>query len=114
MNRSSSEATLRGPLVAGLALGLLAGGLFLGLMFIVGCSENLHPGTDRKRVCDSLQESGGFGWWLAVLFPALVLAASQIAPWFRRHVILTATTIILVAIAGWTYALLVVSGNIGS
>lgn len=113
MSRSSSEATLRGPLVAGLALAFLAVGLVLGVMFIAGCSENLHPGTDRKRVCDSLQESGGFGWWLAVLSPALVLVASQIAPWCRRHTVATASAIGLVAAAGWTYALLVVSGNIG-
>jgi hypothetical protein len=70
-------------------------------------------GTDRKQVCDSLQESGGFGWWLAVLSPALVLVGSQIAPWCRRHTIATASAIGVLAAAGWTYALLVVSGNIG-
>jgi hypothetical protein len=106
---SSPTAPLRGALISGLALALAFAGLFLGLMFVVGCSENLRPGTDRTRVCDSMQGDNGYRWWLAVLTPALVLLLSQAVPWFRRHAVITATSIALVMGAFWAYVLVAVS-----
>jgi hypothetical protein len=99
--------------VAVLAFGLAIAGFFLGLMLGVGCSENLHPNTDRTRVCESMRAWDGFKWWLIVLSPALLLLASQAIPWFRRHPLLTTTAIVLVMAPVWTYLLLVVSSNIG-
>lgn len=70
MNAPPSNASIRGPLVAAIGLGLVFGGLFAGLLLGVGCSENVHPYTDTARVCDSFSAWDGFNWWLAVLGPA--------------------------------------------
>jgi hypothetical protein len=101
------------PLVVVLAFVLTIVGFFLGLMLVVGCSENLHPNTDRTRVCESMRAWDGLKYWLVVLSPALVLLASQAFPWFRRHPLLATTAIVLVIAPVWTYLLLVVSSNIG-
>ncbi len=113
LNAPTSNPVVRAPLVVGCAIGLVVVGLALGLMLVVGCSENLHPNTDRARMCDTMQGRSGFTWWFAVLCPALVLLASQVVPWFRRHALLTAVSILVVTVAGWSYVLLIVSSNIG-
>ena len=101
------------PLVLPLAVGLLLAGLSCGMLFGVGCSENLHPYTDRTRTCEAISAWGGLWWWAAVLAPPVALLVTQLTAWGRGHVLATTLLIAIVLSAGWTYLLLVVSSNIG-
>jgi hypothetical protein len=90
---------------------LLFGVTFVcGLGFAAGCSENLHFGTDRERVCNGVQ---GVSWLLLLIAPMLALVLSQAIALFRRHPALTALAILTLTLAGWTFLLLIVSSNIG-
>jgi hypothetical protein len=90
--------------------------LYLGAALQAACNMDTFPDRgDAPRMCEAAGGDGGFPirWWLLVLAPALALLASQLVPWCRRNLVLTATSIALVAGAGWTFVLMVVNGNIG-
>ena len=94
-------------------MGLLLGGLFLGMLLGIGCSENVYANTDRADVCDTVRAWDGFTWWFLVLSPAALFVGSQLLPWFQRHA-LTAFVSVAIVLGGiWVYLLLVVSSNIG-
>jgi hypothetical protein len=79
------------------------------MLFGVGCSENLHPNTDRTRVCEAVEAWVGITWWVLVVAPAVLFLGSQSLPWFRRHSLLSAISVLLAMSAVWTYLLLVTS-----
>ena len=85
---------------------------FFGHFFALGCTENLEAGTSRAEVCDSIGELWTATWWLAVIWPAVLFAASQLVPPLRRHPIVMAAAAALLMIAFWTPLLLVVSHNL--
>lgn len=72
--------------IIGLALGLLAGSIFLGMLVTVGCSEYFERGTDKTRVCDVVTPNGTPWWWAAVLWPAILFAAGQCVRRLRGHI----------------------------
>jgi hypothetical protein len=82
-----------------------------GFYFAIGCSENLHPGTDRERICTDI--TGWDDWLLLTFSPLLALFASQAIPWIRRHPWLAGLAILTVTISGWTTLLLIASSSIG-
>ncbi len=111
----TSTHSAAGRMAAGVfAFVLVVAGLFLGMLLGLGCSENLHPNTDRTRVCEATTGSEArLVFWLIVLSPAALFLASQLVPWLRRHWVLSAIAIVLAMSVGWTYLLLVVSSNVG-
>jgi hypothetical protein len=80
-------------------------------MFIASCSENLHPGTSRKEVCDAVDHSV---WTAAALWPAVLFAASPLVRPCRRHVGLTAIAIAALGVAFWIPLLLIASSSLFS
>ena len=98
-------------LVVALAVGLLLAGLLFTTMLWVGCSENLHPGTDRTRACEAW--SGGLGGLILLALPPLLVLVGGFLPWRRRFSLVVMVCVVLGFAAVWTYLLLVVSGNIG-
>ena len=106
-----SRTRLRPLLVAVLAFGVLVAGLFLGVLLLVGCSENLHPGTDRTRACEAWES--GFRWWLLVTLPPALLLVGGFLPGKRRFSLGLMICVVLGFGAVWAYLLLVVSSNIG-
>ena len=107
----SAVAPIRVAVIVGSAIFILGVGLIGGLLFTVGCSENLFPGTDRERICNSIGETPQ--WHLLVLAPLFALSLTQAFAWFRRRAWLAALAILLVTVLGWTYLLLIASSNIG-
>ena len=98
-------------LVVALAVGLLLVGLVFASMLWVGCSENLHPGTDRTRACEAW--SGGLGSLLLLALPPLLVLVGGFIPLPRRFSLVLMVCVVLGFAGVWTYLLLVVSGNIG-
>jgi hypothetical protein len=81
------------------------------MLFSVGCSENLHSSTARKDACKTIQQSA-LSWWISTLWPVVLFAASQLLPWFRRHVVRTAIVVAILGAAFWTPLLMIVSGHL--
>lgn len=91
----------------------IAVGYFLGQLFELGCSENVEPGTTQDDVCAGVGELWSFTWWLAVLWPAVVLALTLLIPRLDRHEVAVVAVIGLMMAAFWTPLLLAVTGNVG-
>ena len=91
-----------------LSVALLGGGYLAGLLLTAACSENLRAGTRRESVCSTVAE-GRVGFWLAVLWPVMVYAASWLIPGLRRRVGAVGLVIAALAMVFWA-RLLIVAG----
>ena len=84
----------------GLSVVLLAGGCLAGLLFTVGCSENLHPHTRREGVCSTVAD-GTAEIWLAMLWPVVLYAATWLIPGLRRRVGAVGLVIAALGVVFW-------------
>jgi hypothetical protein len=90
---------------------LFVGGGLMGALFSAACSENLHPGTTRKDVCDAVGDSY-WSWLAAALWPAALYGASQLVPVLRRHYVVAALAVGALGLAFWTLLLLIASSKL--
>jgi hypothetical protein len=87
---------------------LLFVGLCAGLLAIVGCSENVQPGTSRESVCSAVTDDA-FSWWLAVLWPVVAYAASWLIPTLRRYAASVGFVVGVLAVGFWATLLVIVA-----
>lgn len=58
-------------------------------------------GSLEADLCEGYVGSPGFSWWLAVLWPAIAFAVSQLMPPFRRRPVLVAGCLSVLGVAFW-------------
>jgi hypothetical protein len=84
------------PVAALIGFALVAGGVFGGLLLLAACSENPSP----NAACDSVNSSQA-SWWIAVLWPAGLFAASRFVALFRQHTTATAGAVAALGAVFW-------------
>ena len=88
-------------------------GLFLGAL-VVGCwvtgffmawfctgNENKDPAVSDTEACHLLLPYLGFGWWLAVLWPAVLFGATLLSTTLRRFQVAIGASVVALAVAFW-------------
>jgi hypothetical protein len=92
---------------------VLAFGMVIGVVLLAttparfvgwACTSGEEETGLDETLCDAVGgtgRTGQFGWWLGVLWPAVVFGLTQLSAGLRRHPLACAIWIALAAVAFW-------------
>jgi hypothetical protein len=86
----------------GLVLALQFVAVGLGVGSIAACSESSSLATTGETACEVVTSST-LSWFVAVLWPSALFAATQLVPWARRHSLPIAIATTFLTILFWAY-----------
>jgi hypothetical protein len=85
--------------LSALVVGCWIAGFFMG-WFCTG-NENADPTINDTAACDLLLPAYGSGWWLAVLWPAVLYGATLLSKNLRRFDVAIGAAVVVLAVVFW-------------